>query len=286
MKLKIIRVTGGIFIATDGIKNYSIISPGKIKKQYTLLVGDEVSVYKSEDQYIIEEVFPRKNELYRPKCANIDYFILIQSILEPYFDRILVDKLLVYSFINNIIPIIVLTKSDLNSDMADKIKYEYTNYGYNVFKSEIDNLYESDKFLEMIHNKTVVLAGNSGVGKSTLLNNLSGDVNQKTNSISDKLGRGKHTTRHCEAFTINKTLIIDTPGFSSFSLNELPEGKYLSEYFLEMDKYSNKCKFKPCSHIHEPECYIKKMVENGEITQERYLSYKKILDELEKRRMS
>jgi len=241
------------------------------------LVGDFVFI--DEDKKIIEEILPRRNYIIRPKVSNITKAFVVTSYIRPDFSTNLLDKLLVELEINNIEPVIIMTKKDLiDKDSYQKIKIildYYKKIGYKV----IDNTNIS-KIKEELHGNTTTLMGQTGAGKSTLLNKIFKDLNLKTNDISDALGRGKHTTRHVEIIIKDDIKVIDTPGFSALSFNDYT--KYdVRDGFIEFKNIS--CPFKDCMHIKENECNVIKEVENNNILKSRYENYKLFIDEFERR---
>ncbi|MEX3621166.1 ribosome small subunit-dependent GTPase A [Viridibacillus arvi] len=248
------------------------------------LVGDFVDfVVEGNNDGTITAVHERHNELVRPPVSNIDQAILVFSAKEPAFNTILLDKFLVALESFHIHPIICLTKTDLltseeNSGIQQYIK-DYQEIGYEVIQT-----YKGDpeilvKIQQVLEGKTTVLAGQSGVGKSTLLNTIMPSLELKTGVISEALGRGKHTTRHVELIPLAGGLIADTPGFSSFDFDTL-EKEELTSCFPELQRLSEDCKFRGCLHLKEPKCAVKAAVENKEIKQYRYDHYLQFLQEI------
>lgn len=248
------------------------------------LVGDFVDfVVEGDNDGTITAVHERHNELVRPPVANIDQAILVFSAKEPAFNTILLDKFLVALESFHIHPIICLTKTDLltseENDVIQQYIKDYEGIGYEViqtFKSDPEILVKIQQVLE---SKTTVLAGQSGVGKSTLLNTIMPSLELKTGVISEALGRGKHTTRHVELIPLAGGLIADTPGFSSFDFDTL-EKEELTSCFPELQRISEDCKFRGCLHLKEPKCAVKAAVENEEIMQYRYDHYLQFLQEI------
>lgn len=279
MQTQIKRVAGGVFLADYNGEEYILHSPGKIKSAQKLLVGDIVEFEKQDDDFIITKVYERKNSFIRPQAANIDIFLIVSSIEDPQFDQYLTDKLLVYSFIHNCEPVVLLTKSDLNLSKTEEIKDMYEKSGIDVYVSGIDH--ESyDDIEERFKEKLIMAVGNSGVGKSTFLNQLARDTIQKTAETSKKLGRGRHTTRHVEIFDFGEFKLIDTPGFASLDIPLLNEGEHLQNYFPEFLKYKGSCKFNTCKHINEPGCAVKKALNDGFIDRGRYENYLRLAEEV------
>lgn len=241
-------------------------------KKITPLVGDNVKVDVNKN--VIDEILERKNELIRPPVSNIDQAIIVTSCISPDFSSNLLDKMLNIIEYNNIKPIIVITKYDLLDDtknIDDIIEY-YKKIGYQVF---INN--EIDSIRKLFKGKVSILTGQTGVGKSTLINKI-GDMNLETNEISKALGRGKHTTRHVELYDLFNGLIADTPGFSSLSFIDMTN-EDIRDNFIEFNEYKDKCKYRDCMHINEDTCEIKNKVEENIILKERYENYKKFIEE-------
>ena len=239
----------------------------------TPLVGDTV-VIDDVNKYLLE-IKPRKNSLIRPSIANVDVAVIATSVKEPNFDSNLLDKLLTIIEYNNITPIICLTKMDLlNNDEEVKIKRimdYYQKIGYHVIENT-----NKDELKRLINGKTVVLAGQSGAGKSSLLNRLDKNLDLQTNEISKALGRGKHTTRCVTLYEIDGCLIADTPGFSSVDFREMSRLD-IRDNMKEMFDNLENCKYRDCMHIKEDDCEIKRLVENGEILLSRYENYKSFI---------
>ncbi len=248
-------------------------------RNITPLAGDFVKV--NYENKIIEDILPRKNELKRPPVSNIDIAIVVVSTVNPDFGINLLDKMINIIEFNNIEPVIVITKSDLS--LTDKIK-EYISYfkeiGYKVFFNT-----ELDDIKGYIKNKTVILTGQTGVGKSSLLNKLDSSLNLKTDEISKALGRGKHTTRAVEFYEIGSSYLADTPGFSSLNFEGMTK-EDIRDNFKEFNEYRNNCKYSDCMHIKEDDCYIKNLVEQGKINKDRYDDYLGFIKEKENESIS
>lgn len=235
------------------------------------LVGDQVLV--EVDDKIIKEILPRKNELTRPSVANVDIALVITSVKKPDLSLTLLDKQLVLIEKNRIKPIIVFTKVDLlnkqeKQNIKDVMNY-YRNIGYEVLTNQ--NLWTLKRVLK---KKVVVLTGQTGAGKSSLINKLDKHLNIKTSPISEALGRGVHTTRNTEIYNVKSIYIVDTPGFSSLDLVSISPEE-LKEYFKEFKKIN--CEFKDCKH--EKNCNVSKAVEKGIIRKSRYDNYLRFLKE-------
>jgi ribosome biogenesis GTPase len=277
MNGKITKIISNLYTVKCGELVYGCRARGKFRNiGISPIVGDDV-VIDSDNNYILE-IKPRRNELKRPVIANVDIAFIVTSVKKPNLDLVLLDKLISVVTYNEIIPVIVFTKLDLLDDKEletiSNIKKYYEMIGIKV-------LYNSEKTLikKVIEGKTIVLAGQTGAGKSSLLNSLDDSLNIETNEISEALGRGKHTTRHVELYEIGNGFIADTPGFSALDLKEI--GKEELKYtFKEFEKYE--CKFRDCMHNKENDCGVKKALEEKLILQSRYNNYLLFLEEVEK----
>lgn len=306
-KARIIKLIGGLYTIQDleTGKLYNSVASGKLRHvrvsedssfnvsisartkrepqniQVSPKVGDIVMYDESDENKPIQEVLKRKNELSRPDLANIDQILLMFSTVSPDFSYILLDKFLVLIEKANIKPIIIISKIDLLKDQELKDFKKNLNYykkiGYEVFY--VNNMDKSglDDLKALFQDKVTAIAGQTGVGKSTLLNSLKPELNLKTQEISKALGRGKHTTRHSELFFYGGGLIADTPGFSKLSFRQMRETD-LKHYFIEFDEYKDECRFKnSCNHINEPGCNVK---DNEEILKSRINNYQSFYKEI------
>ena len=272
---KIIRIISNLCSVDINGEIYHCKPRGKFYHQkLTPLVGDYVNIDK-ENNYILE-ILPRKNSLSRPMIANIDACIIITSVKEPSLSLLLLDKMLSIIIHNKIEPIICFTKTDLLLDKEyDEFKKIYDYYN-SIGINTITNT-EIEKLNKLIDGKVLVLTGQTGAGKSSLINKLIPGLSLETNNISKALGRGVHTTRHVELFKYKNSFIADTPGFSSLDINSIKKEE-LKNTFIE---FKEECEFKDCLHIKEATCNVKERVENGEILSSRYENYKKMVSEIE-----
>lgn len=247
---------------------------GKFRNdKITPLVGDRV-VIDDINNYILE-IKERKNFLIRPSIANVDIAIIVTSVKEPNFDSNLLDKLLTIISYNNVKPVVCLTKMDLlNDEELDRINSIFNYYksiGYDVITNN-----DIKELKEIIKNKIVVFAGQSGAGKSSLLNRLDKTLELQTNEISKALGRGKHTTRCVTLYDICDALVADTPGFSSIDFRGMTKID-IRDNMKEMFDNLEYCKYRDCMHIKEDDCYVKKLLEEDKILSSRYDNYKSFI---------
>lgn len=252
------------------------------------LVGDRVIIQVLNDkEAYIEEIFDRKSEIVRPPVANINQILLVQSLIKPKINFNIFDKYLVMLEHLNLPLIIVVNKSDLVSEeLKNEFMEIYSKTGYKIiFTSSVDEQ-GIEELKKCLQGNISVLAGPSGVGKSSLLNKLSENINVQTGSISNKTSRGKHTTRHSELFTLDEdSFILDTPGFTSLNLDFIENPYLVEKFFPEFSKYVNECKFSNCQHINEPICGVKQALKENKLSKSRYENYLSIRQEiLSKRR--
>lgn len=266
-------------------KIYEANARGKFKKdEISPVVGDKVEIEvldEEKNKAIIEEILPRTTYIKRPKMSNITQIILAVSSKNPKPDLLLLDKQLAFAEYLKINPIIVLNKIDLDKKHEfENIQKVYEKIGYTVIKTEAKNFIGVELLKRTLKNNINAFSGNSGVGKSTLINAIFSDEITQEGEISQRNKRGKNTTTSTKLYEINNnTYIADTPGFSTFDISEI-EYKELDKYFREFKTEIEKCEFVGCTHIKEENCGIKKALEKGKIDQGRYNRFCKIYEEL------
>ncbi len=269
MEGRIIKNISNDYVVKIDNELYTCKPRGKFRiSNLTPLVGDIVEI-DNNNNYIID-IKKRKNSLIRPSVSNIDKAIIVTSV-KPKLDTNLLDKLLVLTMYNNIEPVICFTKLDLLNleelkEINNVINY-YDSIGYVTVKNT-----EIDKIKSILKNNLSVFVGQSGAGKSSLLNKLDSKLELKTNEISKALGRGKHTTRHVELFEVCEGLVVDTPGFSSLDLSSL-SNMDIRDNMKEMFDNLDKCKYRDCMHYKEDGCYVKSLVDDNVILKSRYDNY-------------
>lgn len=283
---KIIKGIGGFYYVDTENGLYECRARGIFRKnKITPLVGDRVSINVVDEENkkgVVEEIEERDTELVRPPIANVDKALIVFAIKNPSPNLSLLDRFIVLAEKENLEIVIVFTKVDLDTDgeLLDELKDIYEASGYKVIPVSNKLKLNIDKIKEELKGNTVVFAGPSGVGKSSLLNEVDKNFELKTGEVSDKIKRGKHTTRHAELLKLDcGGMVADTPGFSSLILDDIDESE-LKEYFIEFDKY-DECRFgSRCIHENEPSCAVKEAVENREISKKRYESYIQLLNEI------
>ena len=290
MQGKIVKGIAGFYyvhVPDKGI--YECKAKGIFRKENQKpLVGDDVEIQildEEEAKGNIEKLLPRKSELIRPAVANIDQALVIFAIVKPQPNFNLLDRFLIMMEQQEIPCIICFNKADID-EKQDGVSYEeiYRSCGYETLQVSAKDGQGLDALKEMLVGKTTTVAGPSGVGKSSIINELQSSIKMETGAISTKIERGKHTTRHSELIAMEEnTYILDTPGFSSLGLFDM-EKEDLTKYYREFVSHEKYCKFAGCAHMNEPVCGVKEAVEDGEISGLRYENYKLLYQELKDRK--
>ncbi len=287
VKGKIIKGIAGFYYVHDGHdKVYECKAKGIFRSQgIKPLVGDDVSVeVLSEEESLgnIQEIFPRKNSLIRPASANVDQALVIFAVKEPDPSLNLLDRFLVMMGIQQIPCRICFNKSDLTD--PEPLAKIYREAGYEVCCTCTGSGEGVGEVLALLRGKTTVMAGPSGVGKSSMMNRICPEAGAQTGTISEKLRRGRHTTRHTELFCVGQdTYLLDTPGFSSLEVDGI-SCEELRFYYPELFRLEGQCRFQGCIHGKEPGCAVKAAVEQGSVSRERYGSYLLLYEELKNRK--
>lgn len=284
----IIENISNLYKVKSGENIYTTTARGKFKKEdISPIVGDLVEiteVNEEKKEAVIDEIQKRKNYVKRPKVSNISQLIFVLSSKHPKPDLFMLDKQLAFAEFLNIKSIIVLNKIDLDEKTEFKeIKKIYENIGYKVIETQANAGSGVKELVELMKNNINVFSGNSGVGKSTLINSIFNENITQEGEISQKNKRGKNTTTSIKLYEIDEnTYIADTPGFSTFEISEI-ESKELENYYIEFKQFIQNCEFIGCTHIKEENCGVKQAVESGEINKDRYERFCKIYSELKEK---
>lgn len=293
MQGRILKGVGGFYYvhAEDG-EIYACRAKGIFRKEGVKpLPGDIVSLevtHEKDREGSLISIAERKNVLIRPAAANIDKVLVVFSVTEPEPNLNLLDRFLIYMGAQGLTSSIFFNKEDIDAKAEGKrLKDIYESAGYRVLLGSVKEEDVKTEIEELLYGSTTILAGPSGVGKSSLINLLHGRMLSETGELSERIKRGKQTTRHTEIFSIGEgSYILDTPGFTSLSLTELHIDGLKSEdikyYYDEFATYFPKCRYNTCSHIHEPEelCAVKQALSRGELHRERYENYVQIYEEM------
>ncbi|MFW6298433.1 MAG: ribosome small subunit-dependent GTPase A [Bacillota bacterium] len=277
---KVIKLVGGRYDVLDAQGEvHTVVPRGVLRHQgVSPKVGDRVTFDESQ----IIDVHERDNDFVRPPIANVDQALIVTSTVNPDFSTYLLDRFLILAEDSGVNAHIVLNKTDLADEktlasIKDSLAY-YEKY-YPVHFLSIHDANSMDAFKKVFKDKESVLAGQSGAGKSSILNAIDSSLTLRTGEVSKALGRGRHTTRHVELLRLEGGLVADTPGFSKLSLTHLDTVR-LKECYKDFETYADACKFRQCLHVNEPGCAVKAAVESGEIPAHRYETYKRIHEEI------
>jgi len=280
---KIVKGIGGFYYVDADDVIYECKARGNFRNDnLTPLVGDNVEFSINENaENRIEKILERKNSLVRPPLANIDVLFIICSLVDPKINTLITDRLIAVAEYKNIQPIIVLTKTDLDDNYSEYVDI-YENAGFRVITVNNESFEGAQEFKNIISGKVCAFTGNTGVGKSTLLNNLFPALELETGETSKKLGRGKHTTRHSELFKFEGGYVADTPGFSSLDIQRYDKimKEDLPYCFREFRDYLGECRFNSCTHINDKGCAVCKALEEGKISKSRHSSYVAMYNEV------
>ncbi len=273
---------GGFYYVRCGKTEYECKARGSFRKRGSSpVVGDRVRITVPNDGFCaIEEILPRKNKLLRPALCNIDALVIVCSTVDPLPNFTVIDKMCAAAVNNRMEPVIVVTKNDLQN--GDAVARIYRHAGLRVFQCSPGDTEEARRLLEFLQGKVTAFIGNSGVGKSTLLNMLFPTLSLQTGQISEKLGRGRHTTRVVELFELEGCFVADTPGFSTVDLQryEIIDKDELQYCFPEFEQYLGQCRFTSCAHVCEKGCRVLQALSDGDIEKTRHASYVAMYNEV------
>ncbi len=279
---RVLKNYNGYYYVNAGDCIYTCKVKGKMKQnRFSLVTGDMVSFEVGNgEEGMIKKVLPRKNFLLRPTIANLDLLVVTFACVTPDFSFLLADKLLALAELANIPAILVLNKCDLADEaLVQKIRSVYRTIGYEVYCISACENKGIEALKKRLEGCICAFGGPSGVGKSSTINAIDPAVSLQTGNVSEKIGRGKHTTRFSQLLPFDKGYIADTPGFGNLLLEELDD-KTLANGFREFAAFEDGCRFSPCTHTHEPVCGVKHAVAQGDIAGSRYQSYLDILQEI------
>lgn len=281
MKGTIIKGIGGFYYIKCGDEVIECKARGKFRyNDLKPMVGDKVEIKVENGKGVIEKIENRTSELIRPTVANITQAFVVFAAKNPSINYDLLYRFLLLCEHNNIKAIVIINKMDLlDEEEKSEIKNKIEGIGYEVLFIEAKNDVGISNLEEKLNKNVTVLCGPSGAGKSTLINKLSKKEHMETGMVSEKIGRGKHTTRHSELISISDGYLVDTPGFSTLDLNFINKEE-LKDYFPEFEEYNYECKFSTCMHYKEPKCKVKEAVENGNISKARYEFYIRALEDI------
>lgn len=285
---KIIKGIAGFYYVLVKDSLYECKAKGVFRnKSIKPLVGDNVRIDiidENEKKGNIISIEARENELIRPAVSNVDQAMIVFALKQPNPNLNLLDKFLVMMEFQNIETVICFNKKDIADDSyMEELKNIYNNAGYKVIFASATEEEGVEKVKALLKNKTTVFAGPSGVGKSSMLNALTKNYTMETGSVSEKIGRGKHTTRHSQLFEIDEdSFVFDTPGFSSLFVPGMKKER-LEDCFPEFANHMGQCRFIGCAHLNEPDCAVKEAMENGDISVSRYENYKLMYEELKEK---
>ena len=278
----IIKAISGFYYVEAADTLYECKARGVFRKKgISPSVGDKVTITVMNDgSASVDTILPRKNYLIRPPLANLDRLFIVSSVAEPSANTVIIDKITAVAVSKGIEPVVIFTKSDL-ADCGELLEI-YRKAGIKALQYSIKEKTGSDEIISLLENKVSAFTGNTGVGKSSLLNSLFPHLDIETGEISRKLGRGRHTTRHSELYKVGGGYVADTPGFSTVDIEryEVIRRDELACCFPEFEPYINNCKFTSCSHTCERGCAVIEAVNNGEIPVSRHNSYKFMYDEV------
>lgn len=271
----VLRSIGGFYYVEAAETVYTCRARGIFRRQgITPVAGDRVTISVEEDGTgMLEDVLERKNVLVRPPVANLDVLVLVASVCHPRTNTLVLDKMIAVAEKKGICPIIVINKSDLGDPTELESIYHAT--GLECFTVSATDPHSLEPLRHRLAGQICVFAGNSGVGKSSILNGIDPSLELSTGEISEKLGRGRHTTRTATLYRLADGYLVDTPGFSSLDMEQVEsiDKDELADCFREFSPYEGKCRFIGCAHYREPNCAIRQAVEAGEIPRSRYESY-------------
>lgn len=285
-KGRIIKGIGGFYYVESSGSIYESKASRLFEyKNIRPTVGDYVEININDDESAyITKIFDRKNLLLRPPVSNVDQILIIASVESPKINKWLIDRMILLSRLNGLDPHIVVNKYDLNEKEALDIQKSYQSSGFDTHVSSLEDQESISNLKSILNHESTVLMGPSGAGKSSLINEIA-QMNLETGKVSEKTSRGKHTTRHVEIYPYSgDSYLIDTPGFSSLSLDFISDTSHLESLYKEFDEFKP-CKFNNCLHIKEPKCSVKQAIQDDKLENFRYENYLDFHEEIKQRRI-
>ncbi len=278
---RILSCVGGLYKVESSSGISVCKARGVFRKQGITPYAGDMAVFS---EGVIEEILPRKNSIIRPPLANLDVIFFVVSMCKPVPNYQLLDKFIAVARYKGIEPVLVLTKTDLKSD--EEIKRVYEKAQLPVISIDYENPETINSVVKLMEGKISAFTGNTGVGKSTLLNHIAPDLQLSVGEISEKLGRGRHTTRQATLYPLHGGYIADTPGFSTFETEQYAviKKEELANCFPEFDEYRGQCRFADCAHVCEKGCCVLEALKEGKIEKSRHDSYKVMYEEAKQRK--
>ena len=287
IKGRIVKALSGFYYVQTEDRLVECKARGRFRKEkITPLVGDWVELSMEHGKGMLETILPRQNSFVRPAVANLELLVLLVSEVIPVTEPFLIDRVTAIAGNQNVPVVICVNKNDLTAE--GELARIYTAAGYDVVRTSAVTGEGVEVLRELIKGKVVAFTGNSGVGKSSILNCLAPELGIRTGEVSEKLGRGRHTTRHIELFALpDQTFVADTPGFSSFDTDQMEVvlKENLQYAFPDFAPYLGKCQFHDCAHLKEPGCAVRQAMAAGEIEQTRYDSYGRLYEKAKEIRL-
>ncbi len=284
---RIMKALSGFYYVKTEDRIVECKARGRFRKEgISPLVGDYVEISPEKGKGMIEQILPRRNAFVRPAVANLDMLVLLASEAIPVTEPFLIDRITAIAGDQNVPVLICVNKNDLK--LGSMLQRIYTQAGYEVILTSAVTGDGIEQLREQISGKTVAFSGNSGVGKSSILNCLVPELGVQTGEVSEKLGRGRHTTRHIELFQLDEeTLVADTPGFSSFDTEQMEFilKENLQYAFPDFAPYLGRCQFHDCAHLKEPGCAVQTALAEGKIQKSRYESYVRLYGKAKERKL-
>ena len=275
----IVKALSGFYYVQEADGLLACRGRGRLRKEgVSPMVGDRVRYTRSGESGSIDAVLPRRNSFIRPQVANVDLLVVFAAAVNPVTDPFLIDQVMAIAASRDVESLLVINKCDC--DRGEALAEIYRNAGIPVLQTSAVTGEGIDALREALRGKTAALTGNSGVGKSSILNALEPGFSIPTGEVSEKLGRGRHTTRHVELYRVGDARVMDTPGFSAFDTEQMDliYKEKIQDYFIEFRPLIGRCRFPDCAHLNEPDCAVREALAQGRLMQSRYDSYRRLYE--------